>query len=163
MVEKKSRPKALEDRLRKLETIVNSLHLDEHSQSGESHEENRWLQATVIPTSPALSTAPFPAFVDQLRLDLEDVFFSTNSGYLFVSEKDVRRAMKESVFLRFVIYAMSASVAPPNLVTADFGTKQVMAEAYFRRAESFLRRVFRKPSYHGVLGLMGLVVFCTRK
>jgi hypothetical protein len=93
---------------------------------------------------------------------LEDLFFNTNAGYLFVSEMDTKKAIQESVFLRFVCYAMAATVAPPSMVSAEFGSRQDMAESYFRRAESFLRRVFRKPSYHGVLGLMGLVVYCTR-
>jgi hypothetical protein len=78
---------------------------------------------------------------------------------IFVS---LRKAITESIFLRFVVYAMAATVAPPSMISAEFGTRQDMAESYFRRAESFLRRIFRKPSYHGVLGLMGLVVYCTR-
>jgi hypothetical protein len=68
----KGRSKALEDRLRKLESIVDSLHLDEHSQSGESLDELQpahfqRIQLNVVPASPALSNAPFPAHVDQPR------------------------------------------------------------------------------------------------
>jgi hypothetical protein len=71
----KGRSKALEDRLRKLESIVDALHLDDQSTSGESLDDLcniQRLQMNVIAASPALSAAPFPAHVDQPRPGIFD-------------------------------------------------------------------------------------------
>ncbi|KAJ3306858.1 hypothetical protein HDV03_003895 [Kappamyces sp. JEL0829] len=168
--------KALEDRLKKLESIVQSLHLDETSNSddghyatssppsisGQPHGKLQQMPPMVVPASPSPSIASFPSHVDALRPDLEDLFFSTGSSYLFLQESHTRKAIQESFFMRFAVYTLAASVAPPKMVHAEFGSRQEMAEAYFKRAESFLRRVFRKPSYHGVIGLFGLILYCTR-
>ncbi|KAI8897926.1 hypothetical protein BC833DRAFT_591862 [Globomyces pollinis-pini] len=172
---KPGRSKALEERLKKLEAIVDALNLDEHSVSDSqdeghkptgspnSHMSRLTLQS-VIPASPAPSAASqFPPYVDYKRPDLEELFFAgAGAGYCFLSEDQARKAMNESTFLRFVFYALAASVAPPSMVNAEFGSRQEMADIYFRKSETFLRRIFRKPSFHGVLGLLGLVIYCTR-
>ena len=116
---------------------------------------------TVVPASPSVHPS-FPSYVDQPRLDLQKLFFSTGAGYMFLTEQQSLKALYESVFLRFAIYAVASTVAPPSMVTVEFGNRQEMGEVYFRRAESFLRRVFKKPSYHGVIGLFALVIYCTR-
>jgi hypothetical protein len=168
-VPKPGRSKALEERLKKLEQIVDSLNLDETSNSdshdidhnSQSPSFHRVANSHVIPASPSPSMASFPIHVDSLRPDLEELFHSTSAGYLMLDEQQTKKAIHESIFLRFVIYALAAMVAPPSMVSAEFGSRQEMAEIYFKRSESFLRRIFRKPSFHGVIGLFGLVVYCT--
>lgn len=155
---------ALEERLRKLEAIVRNMDLDRGSNPEvETSVLSPGKAPSIIPASPAVSMASFPVHVDNPRPDLEDLFFSTGSAYVFLSESQVRKAIQESYFFKYVVYTLSSTVASPNLVLSEFGSRQEMAECYFKRAESFLRRVFRKPSYHGVLGLFGLILYCTSK
>jgi hypothetical protein len=165
---KPGRSKALEDRLRKLESIVESLNLEEMSNSDSREDEHnmalssvRIPQTTVVPASASSSSNGFLPHVDQARPELEEVFLNSSANYTFMSHDMIRKTISESIFFRNVIYSLASTVAPPNLVLAEFSSKEAMCEAYFKRAESFLRRIFRKPSYHGILGLMGLVVFCT--
>ena len=194
-----NRNKALENRLKKLESIVQALQLDEMgSEDGMSSPSPTLRQAvpassttthvavsspsynskssqflSAITTSnlksPSLSGASnntssssFPPHVDAQRPDLEELYFSTGQSYVLLKEEDSRKAIQESYFLRFVCYTLASTVAPPDLVPPEFGSREAMAEAYFKRAESFLRRVLRKPSYHSVLGLFGLILYCTR-
>jgi hypothetical protein len=153
----RSSKQALEERLKKLEAIVRNMDLDKRSNT----EDGPQMAANGLPSSPVPSHSSFPVHVDAARTDLEDLFFSTGSSYLFLSEIEVRKAILESNFLRYVIYTLSSTVAQPQLVTSEFKSRQDMAEFYFKRAESLLRAVFRKPSYHGVLGLFGLILYCT--
>ncbi|KAJ3259960.1 hypothetical protein HK103_001470 [Boothiomyces macroporosus] len=167
---KPGRSKALEDRLRKLEAIVDALNLDEHSASDSNDvksvspsQMSKLAIAPVVPASPAFSRhTAVPPHVEAPRPDLEELFLSTGSSYLFLNEEEIRKAINDSLFMRYVVYALGASVAPPSMVSAEFGSRKDMAEVYFKMAETFLRRVFRKPSYHSVLGLFGLVIYCTR-
>lgn len=161
-VQKPTRSKELEQRLKKLEAIVNALNLNENDELLLSPSLRPTNQApTVVPASPSVHPS-FPSYVDQPRLDLQKLFFSTGAGYMFLTEQQALKALYESVFLRFAIYSVASTVAPPSMVTVEFGNRQEMGEVYFRRAESFLRRVFKKPSYHGVIGLFALVIYCTR-
>jgi hypothetical protein len=159
----KSSKQALEERLKKLEAIVRNLDLVERRSNPD--EIQSFKATSTFPASPSQietqSHASFPVQDAKPRKDLEELFFSTGSSYLFLTEIQVKKAIQESFFLRYVIYTLSSTIAPPLMVTAEFGSRKEMAEFYFKRAESFLRRVFRKPSYHGVLGLFGLVLYCT--
>jgi hypothetical protein len=189
-----NRNKALENRLKKLESIVQALQLDElGSEDGMSsssptlrqatpasnsqaatinasnYKNSHYLSATNNLKSPSVSGASnvtssssFPPHVDAQRPDLEELYFSTGQSYVLLKEEDTRKAIQESYFLRFVCYTLASTVAPPELIPPEFASREAMAEAYFKRAESFLRRVFRKPSYHSVLGLFGLILYCTR-
>jgi hypothetical protein len=157
--QQKSSKQALEERLKKLEAIVRNLDLVERRSNPDELQSLK--ASSAFPMSPSQSHASFPIQDTPPRKDLEDLFFSNGSSYLFLTEIEVRKAIQESFFLKYVIYTLSSTIAPPTLVTAEFASRKEMAEFYFKRAESFLRRVFRKPSYHGVLGLFGLVLYCT--
>jgi hypothetical protein len=163
---RRGRSQALEDRLRKLEAIVDSLNLDDTtgSEDGKINQPfERITNSHVIPASPSPTMAAFPSHVDALRPDLEELFLSTGASNMFLNAEQIKRATQESIFFRFVIYALASLVAPASMVNCDYQSRIEMAEMYFKRSESFIRRIFRKPSYHGVLGLYGLVVYCTSK
>ena len=169
---KQGRSTALEERLKKLEAIVQALHLEEHSIS-DSNKDDEFLlnqpsvklpSATAVGImSPSIAYSAIPAHIETLRPDLEEVFLVSSVRYTFLTPESMHKAISESSFLRYVIYAISSTVAPLNLVTSNFSSRQEMGQMYFSRAESMLRKVFRKPSYHTIIGLMGLVIFCTSK
>ena len=164
------RSTALEERLKKLEAIVQALHLEEHSIADSNRDDDAMLNQNSIRlpsavgiTSPTTQYANFPAHLDVVRPDLEDVFVVSSVRYTFLTTESMHKAIAESTFLRNVVYAISSTVAPVNLVSSDFSSRQEMGQMYFSKAESMLRKVFRKPSYHTIIGLMGLVIFCTSK
>ncbi len=90
----KGRSKALEDRLRKLESIVVALQLDTDTMEEVASKLQNNVTGSPAPSSAILiSNNGFPANVDQPRPELEDVFFVTSAGYLMVPEMDTRYSL----------------------------------------------------------------------
>ena len=141
--------KAIEERLRKLEAIVDALNINpdqvniEHSPPRPSIKQD-------------LSKYPQ---LEAVRQDLELCYADKiNDLVCSIPSSQVLVAMRESDFLRYACYALASWNAPKELVPPSFSHQKQMAEAYFDLAVSVMDEAHDDPSYHAVLAFMILMI-----
>ncbi|KAI8914283.1 hypothetical protein EDD86DRAFT_198952 [Gorgonomyces haynaldii] len=165
---KPGQSKALEERLRKLEAIVDALQLsgeDMQSENGYSvksfsvqSQQNYGRPMVPMAVPQSLDKGTEQKFNAQ-RQDLESIYLDRiNDLILYTHPNQTQEAMRESNFFRFSCYAVASLQCPDTSVLPEFTNKLEMARMYFNKTISLLQEVYDDPSYHAILAFVNLLI-----
>ncbi|KAL2912745.1 hypothetical protein HK105_207737 [Polyrhizophydium stewartii] len=173
--------KALEERLEKLEAIVQALNLDAAQLDALEHQvaaagggnggggaglKRRKGSAEERGSDEAAADerqAQLLAAATTVRHDLLGVFEDRMaSSLLFVKTRDILAMPCCSPLLLNSIYALTSLFATDAMLLPPFESAAAMSDFYFTQACMFLRDALAAPSASAVLGLLLLMFRCTR-